>query len=246
MGGELGVRGVEDRLVAVGTGDAGLEVVRHDQAGAAAEEGERVDVRRDPVGQLLGRQRLGIGVVRRPEDRHEELGLRHLAGGGIDDRDGLAGEVDEQLLARAVLLAHHEIEPPPPVPVVAAELGVLVAVGLALLVFEVQQLEGHALSSQLAMDRRPVGQRPARRRRRLRLREQAGLELCVVHAVGQRPAEAGLERADQVVGHGGVGQARGRPGRAAAQSLAEGEAENLADLAHGGTGAWHRHRSSNG
>ena len=148
--------------------------------------------------------------------------------------------------AGAVLLAHDEVEMARPGPVVAAELGVLVAVGLALLVFHVQQLEGHALSSQLAMDRRPVGQRPARRWRRLRPREQAGLELCVVHAVGQRPAETGLERADQVVGHGGVGQARGRPGRAATQALAEGEAEDLADLAHGGTGAWHRHRSSNG
>jgi hypothetical protein len=30
------------------------------------------------------------------------------------------------------------------------------------------------------------------------------------------------------------------------RALAEGEAEDLADLAHGGTGAWHRHRSSNG
>ncbi len=191
----------------------------------------------DPMGQLLGWQRLRVRVVAGTQDRHEQLGLPHLPGRRIGDRDGLAGEVDEQLLAGPVLLAHDEVELTRPGPVVAAELGVLVSRGFALLVFHVQQLEGHALSAQLAMDRRPVGQRPARRRRRLGPREQAGLELCVVHAVGQRPAETGPGGPAQVIGHGGVGQARGRPGRAAAQALAEGEAEDLADLAHGGTGA---------
>src|SRR3972149_6515672 len=74
----------------------------------------------------------------------------------------------------------------------------------------------------------------------------AGLERRVVHVVGQRPGEAGPAGAGEVVAHRRGGQARGGRHLAAAEALAQGEAEDLADLAHGGTGAWHRRRSSNG
>lgn len=68
-----------------------------------------MDVGGDPVGQLLIRCRLGVCLAARAEDGHEELGLPDLAGRRIGDRDGLAGEVDEQPLAGAVLLAHDDV-----------------------------------------------------------------------------------------------------------------------------------------
>ena len=44
----------------------------------------------------------------------------------------------------------------------------------------------------------------------------------------------------------GFARTGGGPDLAAAETVAEAEAKDLSDLAHGGTGAWHRHRSSNG
>jgi hypothetical protein len=246
VGGHLLVRGVEVGLVAVGLGDARTEVVGHDDAGTAADRLEGVDVPPDPVGQRLGGEGLGIRVARGAQDGHEQLRPPHLAGGGIDDGQGLAGEVDEELLAGAVLLAHDQVEPPLPGPVEAAELGVPVAVGVLRLVLHVQQLEGHALAAQLAVDGRPVGQRPARGGWRLLAGEEAGLELGVVHVRGQGPGEAGPPGAGEVVAHRRGRHPRGGCHLAAAEALAQGEAEDVADLAHGGTGAWHRQRSSNG
>jgi len=49
MGGELGVAGVEDRLVAVRLGHAGFEVVRDQDGGGAAQELEDPDVGRGPA-----------------------------------------------------------------------------------------------------------------------------------------------------------------------------------------------------
>lgn len=59
----------------------------------------------------LAGQRLGVYVVGRSQDRHEELGLRHLSCERIDDRDRLAGEVEEQILAGAVVPPEDDLEP---------------------------------------------------------------------------------------------------------------------------------------
>ncbi|MDQ6949260.1 MAG: hypothetical protein M3256_24150 [Actinomycetota bacterium] len=54
---------------------------------------------------LLGGERFGVEVAARPHHGHEQLRLdRHRAGRFVPDRDALAGEVDEELLARLVLL----------------------------------------------------------------------------------------------------------------------------------------------
>jgi len=50
--------------------------------------------------------RLDVGVVRRAEHRDEQLGDHHLARCTVDDLDAVAREVDEEPLARAMLLAH--------------------------------------------------------------------------------------------------------------------------------------------
>jgi hypothetical protein len=46
---------------------------------------------------------LGEGVVRRSHDGAEDLGGTHLPGELVEHRDGIAGEVHEQLLAGRVV-----------------------------------------------------------------------------------------------------------------------------------------------
>ena len=91
------------------------------QLGVPAVEREGADVRRRPVGQGLGPCRLGEGVARGAEHGHEDLRLPHLAGLAVDHRHRLPGVLDEQLLAGAVLLPHHQVELRGPGPVLLAE-----------------------------------------------------------------------------------------------------------------------------
>ncbi len=245
MGGHLLVGAVEVGLVAVGAGDGARQVVGDHDAGSATKVREGVHVGGDPVAQLLRGGRLGVGVAARPEHGHEELRAGDHPRLCAGDRQPLAGEVDEELLAGLVLLAHDDVDAPAPAAVVLAVLAVLVARREALLVLHPQQLQGDAGLAQLALDLGEVGHRAARAAGR-RGAEEPCLELCVADAVGQRPGEAGRLRAAQMVGHGSVGHAQGGADLAAAQALAEAEPEDLPDLAHGGTGAAHRHRSSKG
>jgi len=167
-GSHLPVGGVEQRLVAMGPGDARSQVVADRDPGHAAEELEGVNMARDPVRQLLGGEGLGVQVVAGPQHGDEDLGRRDHAGDRVDDRDRRPRPVDEELLAGAVLLPHDDVDMALPLPVAAAELAVLVAVGRSLLVLKPQQLEGDVLAPQLLVRLRPVRQRPrhARRRRR--------------------------------------------------------------------------------
>src|SRR5277367_3129043 len=73
---------------------------------AAAQKGEQVHVRADPIGNLLARPRLREDVVRRAHGGDEQLHGPHLAGRGIDDVDRVARKVDEDLLAGGVALTH--------------------------------------------------------------------------------------------------------------------------------------------
>ena len=141
---------------------------------------------RDPVGDLLGARRLGVGVVRGAEDGDEELDLDHLAGGGVDEAGLLARVVDEALLAGVVDLAHRQAPALQPAPVDLAELGVAVAVGVLLQVLQVEQLERDAGLA-------PLGVQDARSRARAdgalggrRRPVQAGLQRLVARA--PRPA----------------------------------------------------------
>lgn len=113
----------------------------------------------DPVRHLLALQRLGVGEVRGAQRGHEQLHLVHLSGGGIDPVGLLAGEVAEEFLAGAVHLAHHQRLLLLPAPVMIAELGVAVALGVALAVLDVEELQGHPRLLQLQVHPPGIGQR---------------------------------------------------------------------------------------
>ena len=75
----------------------------------------------------------------------------------IDHRHRLAGIVDEQRLAGAVVLAHHQIKLARPGAVVQAEPAVLKAQRVIGLVLLPKQKKGHALAPQFPVHVRPVG-----------------------------------------------------------------------------------------
>ena len=103
----LGVGPIDLGLVEAGPDDGGLGVVRHDEFGNAAYRLERAHVGVDPVRQRLRPARLGEGEARRPQYSDEDLRHADFAGKSIDDdRDAVAGIVNEQPLAGDVRLAH--------------------------------------------------------------------------------------------------------------------------------------------
>ncbi len=96
---QLGI--VERSLV-----DAALEIVRHQQSWCRPVEPEHPDMGTNPIRQTLRPAGLGIGEVRRAEHRDKDLRCAHLATERVDDRDPLAGIVDERLVPGDVGLAH--------------------------------------------------------------------------------------------------------------------------------------------
>jgi hypothetical protein len=108
--GELQIAAVQARLVTVRVCDGRFEIVADHELRAAAQKGEQVHVRADPIGNLLARPRLREDVVRRAHGGDEQLHGPHLAGRGIDDVDRVARKVDEDLLAGGVALPHRRAQ----------------------------------------------------------------------------------------------------------------------------------------
>jgi hypothetical protein len=230
--GQVLVRGIEHGLVETGVLDAALEVVGDRQGRHAPEVVVHPDVRRDPVGQALGPGGLDVEVVARAPRAHENLGLAHLARGGIDDGHRLAGVVDKDPLARPVLLAQDGIERGQPARVVGAELGVLVAGRVGGLVLQPPELAGDARALVFRVHRGPVGQR-ARRRGLAPRAEEPGLQRRLVHLGRQRPRKPGAAEASEVIGHGAARQAEARGDLPHAEVLFGVEPQQFEDRSHG-------------
>ena len=143
MPGQVGVGPVDHRLVKTGLDDPGLQIVADRLPGGAAEIAEGVDMRGDPVRQLLAPDRLGVSQARRAQDGDEDLHRDDLAGAAVDDLTGAAGKVDKQLLAGDMALAHRRLQPACPDPVQIAEPGIAEAVGRAGPVLLPQQRQRH-------------------------------------------------------------------------------------------------------
>src|SRR5215212_1830607 len=99
----------------------------------------------DPVGESLRPGGFGIGVAAGAEHRDEDGGGPHFAGGRIVNRDRVAGVVDEEFLACAMLVAEHDILSLEPTAVQAAVAAVAVAVRLPPAVFLPEQLQREVL-----------------------------------------------------------------------------------------------------
>jgi hypothetical protein len=86
--------------------------------------------------------------------------------------------------------------------VVMDELGVAIAIGMCLAIFEPQQLEPHAFATKLFVDIGQVRHRPGDVGRRCR-REQHPFEIAVGELVRQRPRQPGCVGAADVITDGG-------------------------------------------
>ena len=152
----LAVGAVELGIVERGLVDGGFEIIRHQQPRNALEELEHAHMSADPIGQRLRPARRGEGVVRGAEHGDEDLRLADLAGFAIDDRHGLAGVVDEGLVAGDMVLPHGGRQAMLEVAVELAEARIAIALGMgvAILLPEHRQIDGRALH--LAHQRRPV------------------------------------------------------------------------------------------
>src|SRR6266446_4916273 len=143
MPGHLGIGPVDHRLVKAGLGDPGLEIVADRLAGDAAEISEGADMCRDPIRQLLAPYRLGVCEARCTQDSDKNLYRYDLTGEAIDDLASAAGEVDKQLLAGDMGLAHRRLQPARPTLVKVAEPGIAEPVGRAGSVLLPQQRQGY-------------------------------------------------------------------------------------------------------
>lgn len=140
------IRGVELRLIPASLGDPAFEIVGDHDLGHATEEGEGPDMRGRPVRQRLCPGRLGIGIVGGPQHGDEDLRLAERPGVPGAHRHGLPRIIDEQLLARPMLLAQTPIQGLEPDAIPVAEAAVLVAVGMLVLILLPQQGEGDPLA----------------------------------------------------------------------------------------------------
>ncbi|MGY3463246.1 hypothetical protein ACVW0I_000117 [Bradyrhizobium sp. LM6.11] len=186
-----------------------LEIVAHRLPRHAAEIGKGPSVRGDPVRQALAEAGFGIGVVRGAEHGDEDLHAAHLAAEPVNHLHGMAGIVDEQLLAGDMDLAQGRLEAAGPLLVAFAEPRIAEAVGVCVAILLPQQHQRDVRAPQLAMHERPVWMRtlvagPIRRRRK-----QAVVELdVVVQLRRQRPGQTGAAGSVEVLADRALGQAQ--------------------------------------
>ena len=201
MGRQVEIGPVEPRLVPVGAGDADLGVVGHQLCRHAAHEGERANMRADPVGQRLRPTRLGVRVAGGTHHGDEDLRCSDLAGAPVEQFDRLPGIVDEHAFAGRVRLPHGRRQPTLPAAIELAPAAVAVAVGRGLSVLLPQQHQGDAGTAQLVMNVRPfrLGLAP-----RAALGAGAGIEHRLQHPLAQRRRQrpAKLRRGKAIEGHG--------------------------------------------
>src|SRR5271168_845086 len=80
MAGHLGIGSVDPGIVTIGVGHGGLEIIADHELRHAAEIPEQAGMHADPIGQALAWAGLGVGVVRGPHRRDEQLHGAHFAG----------------------------------------------------------------------------------------------------------------------------------------------------------------------
>jgi hypothetical protein len=105
MRGPVLIGAVQLRIPEAGLVHPRLPLIGHDQARGTAEELQHPRMRTDPVRQTARPGGFGVSVVTGTEHGDEDVGGAGLPGGGVDDGDLVAGVVDEDFLAGAMILA---------------------------------------------------------------------------------------------------------------------------------------------
>jgi hypothetical protein len=135
------IGGVRVSIIPAGSGDAGSSIIGNNERWHTAAKLKSVDVRLNPRFHLLIASRLGIRVGTGPQDSDEQRCLSDQTGGAIVNGNLRSGPIDEQLLARLVLLPEHYIELAPPLLILVAEVAVAVTIRMRLPVFHPEELQ---------------------------------------------------------------------------------------------------------
>src|ERR1700745_340139 len=124
------VSAIEIRLITTSSAHSGFQIVGNDQFWQRLKKLEGADMSPDPGLQLFTPASLGIGVVARSQHGYEQRSFMHRALLAIVQGDFVTRPVDEQLLARTMLLAHDQVLPSPPAFVVIAETTIGITFGM--------------------------------------------------------------------------------------------------------------------
>jgi len=206
----LGVGSIYLRIVETSLDNSGLGIVRHQQMRNAADHLEGADMGVDPVGQRLRPARVRKSEARRAEHGDEDLRLADFAGQPVDDdRNPIAGVIDEQPLAGRVRLPHRRRQLRFKAAIELAKPRIAVTVGIGGDILIPDDHQGDVLALQLPMNRRPI---------RLGVAAMAPfgpvigvkrrLQITVAHAVRQGPTQPGALETPQRLAHrrGGYAQ----------------------------------------
>jgi hypothetical protein len=111
MSRHIGIGSIGLGLVERCLDDGYLRIIGDDEMWNTPYRLECVRVRSDPIGEVLAPARLRIREVGRAHHRDEDVCITYLAGLPVDEhRNGVAGIIDEQLLAAHMALAHGDGE----------------------------------------------------------------------------------------------------------------------------------------
>jgi len=209
-----------------------LQVVADDEPRHAAQRGEQVHMRPEPVRQPLAGARLRENEVRGAHRRHKQPRLPDRPGGGVGDADRVAREVDEHLLAGDVALPHRRRQTAFPLVIGLAEPRVAEAVRMPRPVFLPQERPRHAAPAQLPLHLDPVRHRPAALATGPRARKQQALQRRVAQLGRQWPRQPRGTRARQVGADRSLADAQRRRNGSVAQPGLILQPQNVADQAH--------------
>ena len=145
--------------------------------------GDSVEARLDPT-------RLGIGQAPSAQHRHEDMHVAELACQPIDDdRDLVAGTIDEDLVAGGMALAHRHRQLHSQATIEIAEAAVTVAVPMMRDVLVPDDLERHVLALDHPVDHGPVGLGTAAITRRAQRMVRRRFQRRVAEILAQRPGQ---------------------------------------------------------
>ena len=206
----FGVGPIDLRIVEAGLDDGGLGIVRHEQMRNAADRLEGAHMGVDPVGERLRPARVRKGEARRAEHGDEDLRLADFAGQPVDDdRNPVAGVIDEQPLAGRVRLPHRRRQLRFKAAIELAKPRIAVTAGIGGDIFVPDDQQRDVLALQLPMDRRPI---------RLGVAAMAPfapaigvkrrLQFAVAHPLRQRPSQPGALQTPQRLAHRRGGEAQ--------------------------------------
>ena len=240
----LGVGSIDLRIVETSLDDGGLGIVRHEQMRNAADHLEGTDMGVDPVGQRLRPARMRKSEARRAEHGDEDLRLADFAGQPVDDdRNPIAGVIDEQPLAGRVRLPHRRRQLRFKAAIELAKPRIAVTARIGGDIFIPDDHQGDVLALQLPMNRRPIrlgvaamtpfGPVIGVKRR---------LQVAVAHAVRQGPTQPGALETPQRLAHRRGGDAQTTRDFARWKAGGKLQTNDLARLAHRNSFRWH-HRS---